>query len=113
LFAISPVRNANAGNVLPASAPVRQKRLSALPKSSTDSNAIAMPALCGAVAVSLQKFADRRQRLAVRTFEPGIKAVSAGLLRPLAGRGFKLAHGLHRDLQELEFQESKQWKYLR
>jgi hypothetical protein len=72
-----------------------------------------MPALCGAAAVPLQKFADRRQRLAVRTLETGNKPVSAEPSRPLAGRIFELAHGLHRDLQELEFQESKQWKYLR
>ncbi|MGB5722210.1 MAG: hypothetical protein WBM34_16085 [Woeseiaceae bacterium] len=113
MFAISLICNANAGNVLPASAVFPPVRVSAPPKLPTDSNANAMPALPAVVLSALQEFADKRQRLAVVRVGTPNKYLSADALCPLARRNFKLAHGLHSDLQELEFQELKQWKYLR
>lgn len=72
-----------------------------------------MPALPDRLAAALQLFAGRRQTVAVMRVEVRNETVSADYRSPLAVADLELAHALHSLLQELEFQELKQWKYLR
>jgi hypothetical protein len=109
LLAVSPVCSASAGNVLPALAPHRRLP----PNLSADSSAIAMPASPDTVCDGLQAFAGRRQGVAARRVQRPDAGVSADVCCPLTPCDRELAQALHRDLQELEFQELKQWKYRR